>query len=128
MTDRDVSRRGALKYFGLLAGTARGAKFLGVWEDTAGGRKFLASWLPVPVVPAAGTDDLVTIHGMTHSHADREDEKPETPYVPQFFKGDQFKTVETLTEMILPTDDQPGAKEAQVANYIDFIVASAKEF
>jgi hypothetical protein len=115
MTDRDVSRRGALKYFGLLAATAAG-------------RKFLASWLPVPVVPAAGTDDLVTIHGMTHSHADREDEKPETPYVPQFFKGDQFKTVETLTEMILPTDDQPGAKEAQVANYIDFIVASAKEF
>jgi hypothetical protein len=30
--------------------------------------------------------------------------------------------------MIIPTDDTPGAKEAQVANYIDFVVFSAAEF
>jgi hypothetical protein len=65
---------------------------------------------------------------MKHSPADRDDENPTTPYVPQFFKGHQFKTVETLTDMIIPTDDQPGAKEAQVANYIDFVVFSAREF
>ena len=115
MSERDVSRRSALKYFGLLTATAVG-------------REFLASWLPLPAVHAAGSDDLVTIHGATHSHADRDGEKPSTRYVAQFFKGDQFKTVETLTEMIIPTDDQPGAKEAQVANYIDFVVSSAREF
>ena len=27
--------------------------------------------------------------------------------------------------MIIPTDESPGAKEAQVANYIDFVVFSA---
>ena len=30
--------------------------------------------------------------------------------------------------MILPTDDQPGAKEARVADYVDFVVFSAREF
>jgi hypothetical protein len=30
--------------------------------------------------------------------------------------------------MIIPTDDVQGAKEAQVANYIDFVVFSAAEF
>jgi hypothetical protein len=30
--------------------------------------------------------------------------------------------------MIIPTDDAPGAKDAQVANYIDFVVFSAAEF
>ena len=46
----------------------------------------------------------------------------------QFFKPDEFRTVEILTEMIIPTDDQPGAKEARVADYIDFVVYSAAEF
>src|SRR5262245_50368340 len=115
MSERDVSRRSALKYLGLLAATAAG-------------RDFLAPWLSVPLTHAAGADDLVAIHGATHSHADRDDEKTSTPYVPQFFKREQFRTVEVLTEMIIPTDDQPGAKEALVANYIDFVVYSAKEF
>ena len=50
------------------------------------------------------------------------------PYLPQFFKPDEFKTVELLTELIIPTDEQPGAKEAQVGNYIDFVVFSSRAF
>ena len=45
-----------------------------------------------------------------------------------FSTPDEFHTVEILTAMIIPTDDSPGAKEAQVANYIDFVVFSAAEF
>lgn len=30
--------------------------------------------------------------------------------------------------MIIPTDDEPGAKEAKVGDYIDFVVFSAQEF
>jgi hypothetical protein len=30
--------------------------------------------------------------------------------------------------MIIPTDDEPGAKEAKVADYIDFVIFSAREF
>ena len=112
MSERDVSRRSALKYFGLLAASAAG-------------REFLTSWLPVSPVRGA-SDDLVSIHAASHSHVD--EESATKTYVPQFFKPKQFRTMELLTEMILPTDDQPGAKEAQVANYIDFVVFSAQEF
>ena len=49
-------------------------------------------------------------------------------YSPRFFKPDEFRTVEVLTELIIPTDDTPGAKEAQVARYIDFVVSAAAEF
>ena len=111
MDNWGVSRRGALKYLGLLAASVAG-------------REFLAAWLVPPGIHAVGHDGLVTIQGMNHS--------PElervTAYVPQFFNPDDFKTVELLVEMILPTDDKPGAKEAKVADYIDFVVFSAREF
>ncbi len=51
-------------------------------------------------------------------------------YRPQFFSGSQYQTVELLAELILPaTHDaagkaQPGAKEAGVAEFIDFMVFS----
>jgi gluconate 2-dehydrogenase gamma chain len=112
MSDGDVSRRSALKYFGLLAASAAG-------------REFLTSWLPQVSVHSDVTDDLVHIQNSNHARDEKESAKP---YVPQFFKPPQFRTVEVLTEMILPTDDQPGAKEAQVGNYIDFVVFSAREF
>ena len=112
MDNRVVSRRGTLKYLGLLAASVAG-------------RKFLASWLPSPSLHGAGRYGLVTIQGMNHSHDELE---RAAAYVPQFFKPDDFKTVELLIEMILPTDDKPGAKEAKVANYIDFVVFSAREF
>jgi gluconate 2-dehydrogenase gamma chain len=106
-----ISRRGVLKYLGLLSATVAG-------------REFLASWLPAPTV--RGDDNrLVTIAGMHHQDAEPE---PAAAYTPQFFKPDEFRTVEILTAMIIPTDDAPGAKEAQVANYIDFVVFSAAEF
>ena len=111
MDDGGVSRRSALKYLGLLAATAAG-------------RKFLAAWLPLPTVHGTGGNDLVTLQGMGHSA----EVEPSAPYVPQFFKPGQFKTVELLAEMIIPADDKPGAKEAKVANYIDFVVFSAREF
>src|SRR5712671_5429460 len=112
MNKVEVSRRGALKYFGLLAASAAG-------------REFLASWLPIPVSSADGQKDLAAIHGMNHSRADAE---AAAKYVPQFFKPDQFATVKLLAGMILPTDDEPGANEANVADYIDFVVFAAREF
>ena len=111
MDDRAVSRRGALRYLGLLAASAAG-------------RQFLTVWLPSPATHATGRNGLVTFEGMSHPP---EVECP-APYAPQFFKPGEFKTVELLTEMIIPTDDKPGAKEARVASYIDFVVFSAREF
>src|ERR1700730_8160365 len=112
MDEGRVSRRNALKYLGLLTASAAG-------------REFLASWLPMQVVPGDEHRVLIPISGMHH---ELQEPEPAATYSPQFFNADEFRTVEILAAMIIPTDDAPGAKEAQVANYIDFVVFSAAEF
>ncbi|MEY2413313.1 MAG: hypothetical protein QOD84_1919 [Acidobacteriaceae bacterium] len=112
MDQAQISRRKALKYLGLLAASAAG-------------REFLSAWLPMQSVQGDGHRAPVTISGMHHEIQEPE---PVAKYSAQFFNPDEFRIVEILTAMIIPTDDAPGAKEAQVANYIDFVVFSAAEF
>jgi gluconate 2-dehydrogenase gamma chain len=45
-------------------------------------------------------------------------------YAPQFFTPGEYAMVERLAEIIIPSDATPGAKEAGVAEFIDFMVAS----
>lgn len=45
-------------------------------------------------------------------------------YHPQFFNATEYALVERLAEMIIPSDGTPGAREAGVAEFIDFIVAA----
>jgi len=114
MSEEIIGRRNTLKYLSLLAATAAG-------------REFLARWLPSGSKALAATHPggLVTMPGMSHAAPPAE---PAAPYSPQFFKPEEFQTVKALTEMIIPTDDQPGAKEARVADYIDFVVFASAEF
>ncbi len=109
MKEELVARRSALKYLALLTATAAG-------------RDFLAQWLPTASA-ATGPRDPGNLHG-THRPPP---EEPAPPSVLQFFTPEESRTVEILTEMIIPADDAPGAKEAQVARYIDFVVYSARE-
>jgi hypothetical protein len=46
------------------------------------------------------------------------------PYQPLFFSPQHYRMVEHLAEMIIPEDDTPGAKQAGVAEFIDFMVAN----
>jgi gluconate 2-dehydrogenase gamma chain len=118
MPDGLIGRRQTLKYMGVLTGTVAGQQFLAGWLPCSFGAK----------PPAIDRDDGSphAMHRMAHS--------PSTPpedagsYSPHFFKPDEFQTVEILTELIIPTDDAPGAKEAQVARYIDFVVSAGAEF
>jgi len=48
-------------------------------------------------------------------------------YRPQFFTATEYAMVERLTDMIIPSDGTPGAKEAGVAEFIDFMVANDPE-
>ena len=48
-------------------------------------------------------------------------------YQPQFFTVAEYATVERLVEIIIPSDATPGAKEAGVAEFIDFMVFSDPE-
>ena len=45
-------------------------------------------------------------------------------YTPQFFTSEEFARIERLTQLIIPTDEPPGAKEAGVAEFIDFMLAN----
>jgi gluconate 2-dehydrogenase gamma chain len=46
------------------------------------------------------------------------------PYEPQFFSADEYAIIERLTELIIPNDGQPGAHEAGVSEFIDFMIAN----
>ena len=45
-------------------------------------------------------------------------------YAPRFFSPPEYATVERLAELIIPSDATPGAREAGVSEFIDFMVAS----
>ena len=47
---------------------------------------------------------------------------------PKFFSTAEFQKLETFTTILIPTDDTPGAKEAQVAPFIDFVVNASAEY
>ena len=47
-----------------------------------------------------------------------------TPHQPLFLSSEHFRLVEHLSEMIIPADDTPGAKDAGVAEFIDFMLAN----
>jgi gluconate 2-dehydrogenase gamma chain len=47
-----------------------------------------------------------------------------TPYKPLFFSPEHYRMVEHIAEMIIPEDETPGARQAGVAEFIDFMVAN----
>jgi gluconate 2-dehydrogenase gamma chain len=61
--------------------------------------------------------------GCGHGAPDVVQIKP-SRYTPRFFSADEYATVERLTEMIIPSDGTPGAREAGVAEFVDFMVWS----
>ncbi len=45
-------------------------------------------------------------------------------YTPLFFSAQHYRMIEHLAEMIIPEDETPGARQAGVAEFIDFMVAN----
>ena len=77
-----------------------------------GGAEFFSAWLKA-------ADD--------HKHGS--DAPAEPPllrnYQPKFFPADDFAALQSFTEILIPTDDTPGAREAHCAHYIDFLLNAA---
>ena len=48
-------------------------------------------------------------------------------YQPLFFTAPEYQTLEVLTEMIIPADESPGAKDAGVSEFIDFMAAHGEK-
>jgi gluconate 2-dehydrogenase gamma chain len=67
-------------------------------------------------------------YAQAHEHASDEPAagRPKA-YTPQFFSREDFACVERLTDLIIPTDGTPGAREVGVAEFVDFMVAHDTE-
>ena len=61
-----------------------------------------------------------------HAEHPVDESRPHT-YQPQFFTPTEFAVLDQLSEIIIPKDESPGAREAGVAEFIDFMVASDPE-
>lgn len=70
-------------------------------QAVAGGGAFFPSW-----APAAETE----------------------PYRPVFFDVEEYRIIDSFTAILIPTDDTPGAREARVAPFVDFVVNAAAEY
>src|SRR5690242_5537971 len=77
----------------------------------AGGSEFLTAWLS-----AAPPQE-----SSSHTHAPPEPDRW-TSYQPKFFSPEEFRMLDMFTAILIPTDDTPGAREAHVAHFIDFVV------
>jgi hypothetical protein len=76
-----------------------------------GGAEFLSTWLGAQT---------------THPHSDAPPEPPLLAgYKPQFFRPDDFSALQAFCEILIPTDDTPGARQARCGHFIDFLLHSA---
>lgn len=76
-----------------------------------GAAEFFAAWL-------RAADD--------HRHNDAPPEPPLLrDYQPRFFDSGDFAALAAFCEILIPTDDTPGAREAHCAHFIDFLLHSA---
>jgi len=64
-----------------------------------------------------------------HQHIPSSAAPPEPPllrdYQPKFFSAEDFAALQAFTEILIPADDTPGAKEAHCAHYIDFVLQAS---
>ncbi len=80
----------------------------------SGAAEFFAGWLKA---------------AQDHHGAGEHAAPPEPPflrdYQPKFFEPDDFEALQAFTEILIPTDDTPGAREAHCAHYIDFVLQAS---
>jgi Gluconate 2-dehydrogenase subunit 3 len=82
---------------------------------------FFSAWLQAQKAPEAAD-------GHSHSATNA----PPDPnllrdYQPKFFATEDFAALQAFTELLIPTDDTPGAREAHCAYYIDFVLQASTE-
>ncbi len=83
----------------------------------AGGQEFFAAWMRAA-------------EERRHNHKSAAPPEPGrwSDYHPKFFSPEEFSMLQSFTEILIPTDDTPGAREAHVAHYIDFVTNAAAEY
>jgi len=68
--------------------------------------------------------------GQQHEHqhaADSTSPPRQANYQPAYFSPPEYRTIDVLTALIIPTDESPGAQEAGVGEFIDFMAAHGEK-
>ncbi len=92
------TRRGLLDLAVRVAAIPAGAQFFAAFSKAGEGHRY-ASGTNVPPDPELLRD-----------------------YQPQFFNTEDFKALQWFTEILIPSDETPGAREAHCALFIDFLL------
>ena len=87
---------------------------------TAGAAQFFRGWLH------ASESQLA--HAHEHHSFAPPDPHDWNSYQPQFFSPEEFRMLDAFTAILIPTDETPGAREAHVAAFTDFVVNAAAEY
>ena len=68
------------------------------------------------------------VFGQQHEHA-KDATPPARPanYQPSYFSQAEYRTIDVLTDLIIPKDESPGAQEAGVSEFIDFMAAHGEK-
>lgn len=99
-----MTRRSLLDLAIRVAATPAGAEFFATWSKAAGQHNHSAD--------AAAPPELSTLRD----------------YRPRFFSTEDFEALQAVTEILIPTDDTPGAREAHCAHYIDFLLQAFADY
>jgi hypothetical protein len=90
-------------------------------------RHLLQSMAALPLAPAAAAQTPAVA-----SPVERPPEVAAVPVgavgrpVPRFFTDAQFKALERLADILMPTvEERPGAKQAHVAEFLDFLISES---
>lgn len=94
-------------------------------------RDFLELAARAAALPAA-SEFLSAWAQTARVHHDASTQAPPEPpllrdYRPRFFDAEDFAALQAFTEILIPTDDTPGAREAHCAHFIDFVLDSAAD-
>ncbi|HKX28340.1 MAG TPA: gluconate 2-dehydrogenase subunit 3 family protein [Blastocatellia bacterium] len=93
-------------------------------RDALKGLAVLGTSLPVLNQQAFGQGQSHAGHGQ----AEAKSAGKKTAFKPKFFKPEQLALVGTISELIIPTDDNsPGAKAAEVPEFIDLMLSESPE-
>ena len=91
-----------------------------------------AVWLAARSSSAVGCVLLRICSHNAHAHNAISHAPPEpdrwTSYKPKFFSPEDFRNLDAFTAILIPTDETPGAREAHVTAFIDFVVNAAAEY
>lgn len=99
------------------------------FEEEVTRREMLELLGRAAALPMAGS--FFAAWGAARTHAHGASDAPPQPdflrhYQPKFFAPEDFAALAAFTEILIPTDEEPGAKEAYCAQFIDFVLQASE--